>query len=80
MAQDDDTAARQQVRSVLPAQRQGDEDTDQPSAAQELLAEHVPLALIVDLVAPVVSSEEILAAEGLPDDPWWEPETDVPSR
>ena len=79
MAQDDETvAAPQRVRPPLPAQRTGD-DTDQPSAAQELLAEHVPLALIVDLVAPVASSEEILAAEGLPDEPWWEPETDAPT-
>lgn len=80
MAQDDETTAPQRVRPVLPAQRHGDDDTDQPSAAQELLAEHVPLALIVDLVAPAVSSEEILATEGLPDDPWWEPETDTPDR
>ena len=80
MAQDDETTAPQRVRPALPAQRQGDDDTGQPSAAHELLAEHVPLALIVDLVAPVVSSEELLAAEGLPDDAWWEPETDTPSR
>jgi hypothetical protein len=39
----------------------------------DLLAEHVPLALLADLVAPGgPGSSEILAAEGLPDDAWWE--------
>lgn len=42
--------------------------------AQELLAEHVPLALIADLLTPTGdTSAEILAAEGLPEDAWWEP-------
>jgi hypothetical protein len=40
---------------------------------RDLLAEHVPLALIVDLVAPEATSAEILEAEGLPESPWWEP-------
>ena len=39
---------------------------------RDLLAEHVPLALIVDLVTPEATSAEILEAEGLPDDAWWE--------
>jgi hypothetical protein len=47
----------------------GTEDT-QP--VLDLLAEHVPLALIVDLVTPEATSAEILEAEGLPDDEWWE--------
>jgi hypothetical protein len=39
----------------------------------DLLAEHVPLALLADLVSPEgPGSSEILAAEGLPDDAWWE--------
>ncbi len=45
------------------------EDTQ---AVRDLLAEHVPLALIVDLVTPEVTSTEILEAEGLPDEAWWE--------
>jgi hypothetical protein len=40
--------------------------------AKDLLAEHVPLALIVDLVAPESTSAEILESEGLPDVAWWE--------
>lgn len=47
----------------------GDPDT-QP--VLDLLAEHVPLALIVDLVTPEATSAEILEAEGLPDSEWWE--------
>lgn len=45
---------------------------DAPAAVMDLLAEHVPLALLADLVAvggPV--SQEILESEGLPDDAWW---------
>ena len=39
----------------------------------ELLAEHVPLALLVDLVTPEgPASAEILRAEGMPQDAWWE--------
>lgn len=45
------------------------EDT-QP--VRDLLAEHVPLALIVDLATPEATSAEILEAEGLPDEAWWE--------
>jgi hypothetical protein len=41
----------------------------------ELLAEHVPLALLVDLVTPQgPKSEEILEAEGKPEDAWWKPD------
>ncbi|MBO3084584.1 hypothetical protein [Cellulomonas fengjieae] len=40
---------------------------------RDLLAEHVPLALIVDLATPEATSAEILEAEGLPDEAWWEP-------
>ncbi|QTE30417.1 hypothetical protein [Pengzhenrongella sicca] len=44
-----------------------------------LLAEHIPLALLVDLAAAPSdrASTEILRAEGLPDEAWWEqPEGD----
>ena len=47
-----------------------DGETTQP--VLDLLAEHVPLALIVDLVTPEATSAEILEAEGLPDQEWWE--------
>ncbi|QCB94085.1 hypothetical protein [Cellulomonas shaoxiangyii] len=41
--------------------------------AQELLAEHVPLALLVDLLTPTGdTSADLLAAEGLPEDAWWQ--------
>ena len=43
----------------------------------DLLHEHVPLALLCDLVDPDhgLDSTGILAAEGSPDDHWWEPPT-----
>ena len=48
----------------------GEQGTDD---VMELLAEHVPLALLVDLVTPEgPASEEILRAEGMPQDAWWE--------
>lgn len=41
----------------------------------ELLADHVPLTLLVDLVdAP--PSEQVLAEEGLPEQRWWEHDRD----
>lgn len=40
---------------------------------KELLEEHVPLSLIMDLTAPDgPHSKEILDAEGAPDEAWWE--------
>ncbi|MGN8245853.1 hypothetical protein ACTHAM_002981 [Cellulomonas soli] len=46
---------------------------DEAQAIKDLLAEHVPLALLVDLLAaPGGSSSQILAEEGLPEDAWWE--------
>ena len=80
MAQDDETATARRQAHALPADQPRGDAADQSCVAQELLAEHVPLALLVDLVAPVVSSEEILQAEGLPDEAWWEPEAEAPSR
>ena len=55
----------------------GAESGDPPTTAQSdlmgLLAEHVPLALLADLVvASGPPSTEILQSEGLPDVPWWE--------
>lgn len=46
----------------------------------DLLAEHVPLALLADLAAkdgPV--SQAILETEGLPTDAWWEDDEDPPT-
>lgn len=53
---------------------------DTAQHAQELLAEHVPLTLLVDLLAPSApTSDELLVEEGLPDDAWWaEGEVDAP--
>lgn len=49
-------------------------DVEAAQHTRELLAEHVPLALLVDLVgAQPPSSEELLATEGLPEEEWWEP-------
>ncbi|MFC8190924.1 hypothetical protein ACFUMH_04590 [Cellulomonas sp. NPDC057328] len=51
----------------------GARGVDATQHAQELLAEHVPLALLVDLLTPTGdTSADLLAAEGLPDDPWWQ--------
>ena len=49
---------------------------DTTQHARELLAEHVPLTLLVDLLTPAApTSEEILVEEGLPEKAWWdEPE------
>jgi hypothetical protein len=46
------------------------DDSIQP--VRDLLAQHVPLALIVDLATPEATSAEILESEGLPDQAWWE--------
>ena len=40
---------------------------------KELLEEHVPLSLIMDLTAPGgPHSQDILDAEGAPEQAWWE--------
>lgn len=52
---------------------------DATQHAQELLAEHVPLALLVDLLTPTGdTSSDLLAAEGLPAEEWWQDE-DAPA-
>lgn len=51
-----------------------------PGSVMDLLAEHVPLALLADLAAPDGPvSQEILETEGLPDDAWWETEEGDPA-
>lgn len=47
---------------------------DDESPVMEMLGEHVPLSLIMDLSAPAgPDSESILDDEGQPEDAWWEP-------
>ena len=42
------------------------------SNVMELLSEHVPLSLIVDLTAPTgPDSQNILTSEGVPEHSWW---------
>jgi len=56
----------------------GAQTTASGDEVMDLLAEHVPLALLADLAAPDGPvSTEILASEGLPDDAWWETSDDV---
>ena len=38
----------------------------------EMLSEHIPLSLIMDMVSPDgPHSAELLESEGLPDEEWW---------
>ena len=46
---------------------------DAEEVVMDLLAEHVPITLLVDL-AEAPESAALLEAEGLPDDPWWKQE------
>ncbi|KQX65736.1 hypothetical protein [Angustibacter sp. Root456] len=48
-------------------------DAEAAEQTKELLEEHVPLSLIMDLTAPDgPHSKEILDAEGAPEQAWWE--------
>lgn len=49
--------------------RADDETVD--DTVMELLHDHVPLTLLVDL-ADAPASEQVLREEGLPDQRWWE--------
>lgn len=52
-------------------------DLDPGHHTQELLEEHVPLTLLVDLLAPTGdTSRELLEAEGLPEETWWDEESE----
>lgn len=47
-------------------------DPEATAQTRELLAEHVPLTLLVDLMAPATAdSEALVDDEGLPDEEWW---------
>lgn len=49
----------------------GEQDQATDQVVMDLLHDHVPLTLLVDLVdAP--ASEQVLMEEGLPEEPWWE--------
>jgi hypothetical protein len=57
-----------------------DREGNEVDAVMGLLAEHVPLALLADLVAPDGPvSQEILETEGLPEDAWWEADDSKPA-
>jgi len=48
-------------------------EDEQAERVMDLLEEHVPLSLIMDLTAPAgPDSQEILRAEGVPEQRWWE--------
>ncbi len=53
----------------------GEHQTQATPAVDEevmgLLHDHVPLTLLVDLMA-APASEQVLLEEGMPDEPWWE--------
>jgi len=41
----------------------------------ELLSEHIPLSLLIDMASPEgPHSAELLEAEGLPEEEWWNQE------
>jgi hypothetical protein len=43
-----------------------------PEQVMELLEQHVPLSLLMDLVAPTgPDSQDILDTEGAPEHAWW---------
>jgi hypothetical protein len=56
----------------VPATSASDVD-EHAEHTKDLLEEHVPLSLIMDLSAPDgPASKEILDAEGAPEQAWWE--------
>ncbi|MCL3860367.1 hypothetical protein [Actinotalea sp. K2] len=72
----DDTTAGPTPAGTSDEQPSQEPDPTAPEASSDvmaLLAEHVPLALLADLVAPDgPSSPEILQDEGLPEVAWWD--------
>ena len=51
-----------------------DEAAHVDEEVMELLAEHVPLSLLMDLATPGgPPSRDLLQTEGLPEQAWWEP-------
>lgn len=69
---DDDGAGEQGTRSE-EALGAAVDDPEADAAVMELLSEHVPLSLLMDLTAPAgPDSEAILEQEGEPEEAWWE--------
>ena len=49
-----------------------EEGTSEGAQLKELLGEHVPISLIMDLAVPTgPDSKDILDTEGAPDGTWW---------
>ena len=58
--------------SDIPTNEQPEPPAVGGEQVMELLEEHVPLSLIMDLTAPTgPDSQEILSTEGKPDASWW---------
>jgi hypothetical protein len=58
--------------SRLDDEGRGVEAASAPEQVMELLEEHVPLSLLMDLVAPTgPDSQDILNTEGAPEQAWW---------
>jgi hypothetical protein len=64
--------------STSRLQDDGHHGIDEGAAApsdhvMELLVEHVPISLLMDLVKPTgPDSRDILTTEGAPEDAWWD--------
>ena len=59
----------------------GEGDPQASAGVMDLLAQHVPLALLADLASPTgPPSPAILEAEGLPQQAWWDVEEDIDQR
>ncbi len=72
---DEDAPAQDETVTVAQDEAVTVDGVDAAQHAAELLAEHVPLALLVDLLAPTGETSSALAAsEGLPEQHWWEGE------
>jgi hypothetical protein len=62
--EDDRTSVPDDLRDGTPASAEH---------VMDLLEEHVPISLLMDLVAPTgPDSRDILSTEGAPEDAWWE--------
>ena len=73
MARDQNDLVEGSDAAVVPPVDPEQLTLDAPASVMDLLAEHVPLALLADLAEPGgPMSQVILESEGLPDDAWWE--------
>ncbi len=70
-----DATAGGAAGKVVVAPPAGDAEACSREEAEvmDLLAEHVPLSLLMDLALPSgPTSQELLQAEGLPEEQWWD--------